>query len=48
MAIPTFMNFPRLSNAQIRKTKWLKPYTPVSIVLEQVVLNKKILTAVRR
>ena len=34
---------PRLTSAQIRKKKWLKPDTPAYIALEEVVLNKKIL-----
>ena len=33
---------PRLTSAQIRKKKWLKPDTPAYIALEEVVLNKKI------
>ena len=39
---------PRLTNAQIRKKKWLKPDTPAYIALEEVVLNKKILKDIEK
>ena len=39
---------PRLTSAQIRKKKWLKPDTPAYIALEEVVLNKKILKDIEK
>ena len=39
---------PRLTSAQIRKKKWLKPDTPAYIALEEVVLNKKILKEIEK
>ena len=38
----------RLTSAQIRKKKWLKPDTPAYIALEEVVLNKKILKDIEK
>ena len=39
---------PRLTSAQIRKKKWLKPDTPAYIALEEVVLNKRILKDIEK
>ena len=39
---------PRLTSAQSRKKKWLKPDTPAYIALEEVVLNKKILKDIEK
>ena len=39
---------PRLTSAQTRKKKWLKPDTPAYIALEEVVLNKKILKDIEK
>ena len=39
---------PRLTSAQIRKKRWLKPDTPAYIALEEVVLNKKILKDIEK
>ena len=39
---------PRLTSAQIRKKKWLKPDTPACIALKEVVLNKKILKDIEK
>ena len=39
---------PRLTSAQVMRKKWLKPDTPAYIVLEEVVLNKKILKDIEK